>query len=168
MSGHRPCDPEEIFELADGALAPEREQVARTHLAACPPCRRLYEQELRLNSTLGSLRSAEPPCRSVRRGVAMALPTRPWKVRLVWVAVALALLVAASLALSLDGATPAALVVNAVGFFWGLVSGFADVVRAVLWAAGPTLAVALAVGALADVCIAAAVLLATRRRLRQA
>lgn len=98
----------------------------------------------------------------------MALPTRPWKVRLVWVAVALALLVAASLALSLDGATPAALVVNAVGFFWGLVSGFADVVRAVLSAVGPTLAVALAVGALADVCIAAAVLLATRRRLRQA
>lgn len=168
MSGRRPCDPEEIFELADGALAPEREQETRAHLAACPPCRRLYEEELRLNSTLCSLRSAEPACRSVRRGVAMALPTRPWKVRLVWIAVALTLLIAASLALSLDGATPATLVVNAVGFFWGIVSGFADVVRAVLSATGPTLAVALAVGALADLCIAAAVLFATRRRLQQA
>ena len=168
MNGHRPCDPEEIFELADGALPPEREHEARAHLAACPPCRRLYEEELRLNSTLCSLRSAGPPCRSVRRGVAMALPTRPWKARLLWVAVALALLIAASLALSLDGATPAAMVVNLVSFFWGLVSGFADVVRAVLSATGPTLAVALAIGALADLCIAAAVLLATRRRLRQA
>lgn len=168
MSGHRPCDPEEIFELADGALGPEREHEARAHLADCLPCRRLYEEELRLNSTLNYLRSAGPPCRSVRRGVAMALPTRPWKVRLLWVAVAMTLLIAASLALSLDGATPAALVVNAVGFFWGIVSGFADVVRAVLSATGPTLVVALAVGALADLCIAAAVLLASRRRLRQA
>ena len=168
MSGHRPCDPEEIFELADGALAPEREHEARAHLAACPPCRRLYEKELRLNSTLCSLRFAEPPCRSVRRGVAMSLPTRPWKVRVMWVAVALTLLVAASLALSLDGATSAALVVNAIGSFWGLVSGFADVVRTTLSAAGPTIVAALAVGALADLCIAAAVLLATRRRLRQA
>jgi anti-sigma factor RsiW len=168
MSGYRPCDPEEVFELADGALSPEREQEARAHLAACPPCRRLYENELRLNFTLSSLRSAEPPCRSVRKGVAMALPTRAWKVRIAWVAVALTLLIAASLALSLDGATPATLAVNAVGFFWGIVSGFADVVRAVLSAAGPTLAVALAIGALADLCIAAAVLFATRRRLRQA
>jgi anti-sigma factor RsiW len=171
MSGdshHRSCDPEAIFELADGALGPEREHEARAHLAACPACRRLYEEELRLNSTLCSLRSAEPPCRSVRRGVAMALPTRPWKARLVWVAVSLALLISASLALSLDGATPATLAVNAVGFVWGLVSGFADVARTVLSATGPTLAVALAIGALADLCIAAAVILATRRSLRQA
>lgn len=162
------CDPEEIFELADGALGAEREHEVRAHLAACPPCRRLYEEELHLNSSLCSLHAAGPPCRSVHRGVAMALPTRPLKARLLWVAVALALLVAASLALSLDGATPAVLAVNAVGFFWGLVSGFADVVRAVLSAASPTLLVALAVGALADLCIAAAVLLAKRRHLRQA
>lgn len=171
MSGprqHRSCDPEEIFELADGALGPEREHEARAHLAACPPCRRLYEKELHLNSSLCYLQAAEPPCRSVREGVAMALPTRPLKARLVWVAVAMALLIAASLALSLDGATPAALAVNAVGFFWGLVSGVSDVVRTALSAAGPTILVALAVGALVDLCIAATVLFATRRRLRQA
>jgi anti-sigma factor RsiW len=166
--GRRSCDPEAIFELAEGALAPEREREVRTHLTACPGCRESYERELSLNASLSSLEFAEPPCRSVCRGVAMALPTRPLRARLLWSALALALLFAAVLALSLDGTIPVVLAVNAVGFVWGLVSGFADVARVAISAAGPTLLLALAVGALVDLCIAAALLLATRRRVRQA
>ncbi len=166
--GRRSCDPEAIFELAEGALGPEREREVRRHLAACPGCRESYERELSLNASLSSLELAQPPCRSVCRGVAMALPTRPLRARLLWSALALALLFAAVLALSLDGTIPVVLAVNAVGFVWGLVSGFADAARVAISAAGPTLLLALAVGALVDLCIAAALLLATRRRVRQA
>lgn len=162
------CDPEAIFELVEGVLGPEREREVRSHLDACPGCRESYEKELSLNASLSTLEFAEPPCRSVCRGVAMALPTRPLKARLMWSALALALLSAAVLALSLDGAIDAAIAVNAVDFIWGLVSGSADVTRVVLSAAGPTLLIALAVGAVVDLCIAAAVLLVKSRRIWQA
>jgi len=174
MSGPRergergPCDQEEIFELAEGVLGPEREREVRDHLAACPGCREAYERELSLNASLSSLGSSEPPCRSVSRGVAMALPTRPLRARLLWSALALVLLFAAILALGLGGTIPVALAVDAVGFVWGLVSGFADAARLAISAAGPVLSIALAVGALVDLCIAAAYLVATRRRVRQA
>src|SRR5919112_928096 len=88
MSTPRHCDPQVIFELADGALGREQTRVVRDHLEACPGCRKLYEKELRLSAFLGSLELAEP--RSVRPGVAMALPTRPLKARLLWAALALA------------------------------------------------------------------------------
>ncbi len=158
------CDPETIFELADGALGPEREREIRAHLRGCPGCRDLYEEELNLNAFLGALEFAEPPSQSVCRGVAMALPTRPLKVRFLWAALALALLLAASLALSLDGTNPAVFAVNALDVFWGLVSGFADVISAVFVATGTVILGALAVGALLDLLIAATVLLLTRRR----
>lgn len=164
---HR-CDPEAIFELAEGVLGPEREREVRTHLKTCPACRESYETELNLNATLSTLGYAEPPCRSVCRGVAMALPTRPLKARLMWSALALALLGAAVLAMSLDGVIPAAIAVNALDFMWGLVSGSADVIRVALSATGPTLLIALAVGAVVDLCIAAAVLIVKSRRVRQA
>ena len=127
MSGARRCDPEVIFELADGALGPERAREIRDHLEACPDCRELYEKELELSAFLGSLELAEP--RSVCPGVAMALPTRPLKARLLWATLALALL---------------------------------------LVAAGPVLLAALAVGALLDLSLAAALLWMTRRRARAA
>jgi anti-sigma factor RsiW len=166
MSTPRRCDPQVIFELADGALGPEREREIRKHLEACPGCRKLYEKELELSALLDSLELAEP--RSVCPGVAMALPTRPLKARLLWTAVALALLVVASLALSLEGTPPAVFAVNALGVFWGVVSGFADVARTILVAAGPVLLAALAVGALLDLSLAAALLWMTRRRARAA
>ncbi|MDP8948887.1 MAG: zf-HC2 domain-containing protein [Actinomycetota bacterium] len=159
-SPHR-CDPQVIFELADGALGPGRSREVRDHLEACPGCRRLYEKEQELNAFLGSLEFAES--RSVCPGVAMALPTRPLKARLLWAALALALLLLASLALSLDGTNPAVFAVNALGVFWGVVSGFADVARTILVAAGPLLLVALVVGALLDLFLAAALLWMTRR-----
>jgi predicted anti-sigma-YlaC factor YlaD len=166
MNDARRCDPELIFELADGELGPERAREIRDHLEACPGCRELYEKELELNAFLDSLELAEP--RSVCPGVAMALPTRPLKARLLWAVLALALLLIASLALSLDGTNPAVFAVNALGVFWGVVYGFADVARTVLIAAGPVLLVALAVGVLLDVSLAAALLWTTRRRAREA
>ena len=162
------CDPEMIFELADGALGPEREREIRAHLRRCAECRDVYEKELSLNAFLDTLQFAEPPAQSVCRGVAMALPTRPLKARFLWAALALALLVVASLALSLDGTNPAAFAVDALDVFWGLVSGFADVISAVFVAAGTVILGALAVGALLDLLIAATVLVLTRRRTRTA
>ena len=162
MSTPRRCDPQVIFELADGGLGPELIREVRAHLEACPGCRKLYEKELELSAFLGSLELVEP--RSVRPGVAMALPTRPLKARLLWGTLALALLLVASLALGLDGTHPAGFAVNALGVFWGVVSGFADVATTVLVAVGPLLLVALAVGALFDLSLAAALLWMTRRR----
>ena len=166
MNGPRRCDPQLIFELADGALGPERAREVRDHLQACPDCRVLYDREQKLNAALDSLEFAES--RSIRRGVVMALPTRPLKARLLWAALALALLLAASLALSLDGTHPAVFAVNALGVFWGVVSGFAGAAQTMLVAAGPVILVALVVGALLDLSLAAALLWTTRRRPRAA
>jgi hypothetical protein len=58
--------------------------------------------------------------------------------------------------------------VNALGVFWGVVSGFADVAQTILVAAAPVILVALAVGALLDLFLAAALLWTTRRRAREA
>ena len=170
MSGprERRCDPEAVFELADGALGAERGREARAHLDECPGCRELYEEELQLNALLRSAELAEPRSRSVCPMVAMALPTRPLKARLLWASAAVVLLLVASLALSLDGANPAVFAVNALDAFWGVVSGFADVVSATLVAVGPILLVALAVGALLDLCLVTAFLWTTRRRAREA
>lgn len=161
------CDPEAIFELADGGLGTRREHEVRAHLRGCPECRDLYDKELNLNAFLDTLEFAELRSRSVCRGVVMALPTRPLKARLLWAALALVLLLAASLALSLDGTNPAVFAMNILGFFWGLVSGFEDVVRTILVATGTALLIVLAVGALLDLLIAATVLALTRRRARE-
>ena len=158
------CDPEEIFELAEGVLGPEREREVRVHVGRCRGCRALYESELALNASLGSLEFVEH--RSVCRAVAMALPTRSVKVRLLWAGLAVALLFVASLALSLDGTNPAIFAVDALVMFWGFVSGSADVVRVLLAEVGPALLVAVAVGALLDLIIAAAYLSVSRRRAR--
>jgi anti-sigma factor RsiW len=166
MSSPRHCDPQVIFELADGALGPERAREVRTHLEACPSCRELYEKEQELNAFLDSLELTEP--RSVCSSVVMALPTRPLKARLLWATLALSLLLVASVALSLDGTNPAVFAVNALGVFWGVVSGFADVAQTILVAAGPVIFVALVVGALLDLFLAAALLWTTRRRTRAA
>ena len=160
------CDPKEVFELADGGLPPGRGPEVRAHLERCPSCKRLYEEELELSSRMGALEVGE--ARSVCREVAMALPTRLAGVRILWAGLATALLAAVSLALSLDGTNPAALVVDAVGAFWGFVSGLAEVAEAFFVTAGPVLLVAFGVGAVLDLLIAGAVFSVSRRRAREA
>lgn len=161
------CDPEAVFEFADGELGPERAREVRAHLEDCPECRELYEKELDLNAFLGSLEFSELRSRSVSRGVAMALPTRPVKARLMWTLLALPLLLVALLALDLSGESPVTLIVGATGWF-SLVAGWWEVIQTTLAAGGSALAVALAAGALLDLVVAAAVLAASRRRPREA
>ena len=160
------CDPERVFELADGGLSAEAEREARAHVNRCPACMELYREELDLSASIGSLAVGEP--RSVCREVAMALPTRLVGCRILWAGLAVALLATVSLALSLDGTNPAALAVDSVVAFWGFVSGLAEVAEAFLAAAGPALLVALGVGAVVDLLIAGVVFSVSRRRAREA
>ena len=166
MKGPYPCDPEPIFELADGSLSQEQAREVRTHLRDCRGCLDLYERELRLNTSLGSLAFEEP--RSVCRGVAMALPTRSLRARLLWAVLALALLLTTSVTMMLGGINPAALAVETVSVFWGFVAGLADMVRVVFAAVGPALLVALALGAFVDLALVALYLSVSRRRAREA
>jgi anti-sigma factor RsiW len=160
------CDPERLFELADGGLSPEAEREVRDHVGRCPACMELYREELDLSASIGSL--AVGPTRSVCREVAMALPTRLVGGRILWAGLAVMLLGVVSLALSFDGTNPAALAVDAVVAFWGFVSGLAEVAEAFLAAAGPALLVALGVGAVVDLLIAGVVVSVSRRRAREA
>ena len=98
----------------------------------------------------------------------MALPTRLVGGRILWAGLAVALLAAVSLALSLDGTNPAALVVDSVVAFWGFVSGLAEVAEAFLAPAGTALLVALGIGAVVDLLIAGVVFSVSRRRAREA
>ena len=70
--------------------------------------------------------------------------------------------------LILQGTNLAVLVVEAMNLFWGFVAGLADVIQVVFAAIGPALLVALAVGALVDLVIAAVYLSVSRRRAREA
>jgi hypothetical protein len=166
MSAPYHCDPEPIFELADGSLGPEREREVRTHLRDCQGCRNLYESELWLNASLGSLDFDQP--RSVCRGVAMALPTRSLRARLLWAGLAVVLLLTTSVTMMLSGSNLAALFIEAVVIFWGFAVGMADVIQVVFAVVGPALLVALAVGAVVDLAIAAVYLVVSRRRAREA
>ena len=161
------CDPRAVFELANGALGPERERDVRGHLTSCSGCRELYEREVGLVTLLGDVDFRAPDA-SVRREVVMALPTRCVGARLMWGALAVALLVAALLALVMDGANPLVPAADAVDLFRGFVLGVTDVTQTVFVVAGPTIVVALAVGAVLDLVIAAVVLAKSRRKTTQA
>lgn len=163
------CDPEKVFELADGNLDSGQERKVRGHLASCPGCLELYERELDLNAFLSSLDFSRMRSRSVCQSVAMALPTRPASTRVLWGLLASALLVAALVSLELHGTEPVILTMSILGACWGLVAGSADVARAILAAAGTTILLALALGALMDVLIALAIFSVSRgRRAREA
>lgn len=164
------CDPERVFELAEGSLETDEEREVREHLTSCAGCRELYDRELHLNLYLNSLDfSRVCYSRSVCSGVAMALPTRAAKVRILWGLLASALLVAALVSLELNGTEPVSLAISALGTCWGLIAGSAHVARAVFAAAGTTILLALALGALTDVLIALAVVSVNRgRRAREA
>jgi hypothetical protein len=166
VNGPLPCDPEPIFELADGSLAPERERELRAHFRDCGGCRALYERELRLNASLGTLEFEET--KSVCRGVAMALPTRSTRARLLWAGLAVVVLLTTSIAMMFSGTNLAVFAVDAMNVFWGFVASFADVIQVVFAAIGQALLVALAIGAFVDLVIAAVYLAVSRRRAREA
>jgi anti-sigma factor RsiW len=167
VSGHPKkdcgCDPELVFELADGTLDPAREREVRTHLDECPGCRQLYERDVSLSAFLGSVEFAELRSRSVCREVAMAIPTRPARARLLWGALALGLLMVALLALHASGVNPAGPVAGLLGVFLSVTSGFADAALRLLGMASSIVLVALLAGAVADLLIAAAIFSAARR-----
>lgn len=163
------CDPEKIFELADGRaglerLNPEQERKMQEHFASCPECRELYERELDLNAFLSSLDFSEVRTRSVSQGVAMALPTRSSGARLLWGLLAGALLLAAFFSSGVNGTDPVLLLMRALGACWDFVVGLADVAHEVFAVAGPTILLLLALGAMVDLLIALVVLFASRHR----
>ena len=164
------CDPKKVFEFAEGSLETGQEREVREHLASCAGCRERYERELGLSADLSSLDlSGACSSRSVCQRVAMALPTRPTKVRVLWGLLASTILVAALVTLELNGAEPVTLATSVLGACWGVVAGSANVARAVFTAAGTTILLALALGALADVLIALAVVSVSRgHRAREA
>lgn len=168
------CDPEKIFELADascspGGLDPEGEQQMREHLRSCPGCRELYERELSLNASLGSLDFPAGCCRSVSQGVAMALPTRSLKARILWGLLATVLFMVAFVCLGFSDTKPVVLTMDTLGMCWDFIAGLANMARVVLTIAAPVIILVLALGALADLLIALMILLASRyRRAREA
>jgi predicted anti-sigma-YlaC factor YlaD len=166
VNGPLHCDPESVFELADGSLGSEREREIRAHLRDCSSCRTLYERELRLNASLSSLELEETD--SVCRSVAMALPTRSTKARFLWAVLAVVLLLTASVAMIFFATNLAVLVVDAMNVFWGLVVGLADVIQVIFASIGQALLIALTIGAFVDLVIAAVYLAVSRRRAREA
>lgn len=98
----------------------------------------------------------------------MALPTRSAGARLVWGLLAAMLLVSALVSVELEATEPVILAMSILGTFGALISSSAEVLRAVLDAAGPTILLLLVLGALADVVIALAVVLSRRRRAQEA
>jgi hypothetical protein len=98
----------------------------------------------------------------------MALPTRSLRARLLWAGLAVVLLLITSVTMMLGGTNFAAIFLEALSVFWGFVAGLADVIQVVFAAVGPALLVALAVGAVVDLAIAAVYLSVSRRRAREA
>lgn len=164
-----PCDPEKVFDLAEGSLEPEQSRETRKHLVSCSGCRELYERELELNACLSSLDFSGIRSRSVCQNVAMALPTRPREVRFLWGVLAAALFVAALVTLEFNGVEPVLFAMSILGVLWGWISGSADVARAVFVATDSTILPLLALGALLDALIALTVVAVSRgRRAREA
>ena len=66
-------------------------------------------------------------------------------------------------AIGADGVSPVTYWASVVGEFWGYISGIIAFLSTMLTVAGSTLLIALAVGALVDLVIAAAIVSAARR-----
>lgn len=162
------CDPEAVFELVDGALGPNRRREVSSHLERCPGCRGHYEREKALSENLCSMESAKFEAPSVCREVAMALPTRSARMRFLWAALAVGILLSAGVALSLDGMNPFVMASGPLGVFWGVGSGAADVAAMMLSFVGPIIVVAFAAGAVFDILVAGVVFSALRRQAGEA
>lgn len=162
------CDPEMIFEFSERSLDAGRTREAKLHLEECPGCRDLYEREVRINERLGSLKFSETNQRSVCESVAMALPTRQMKARLLWAVLAVGLLGIALFALGAQDASPTAFVMEAVEAFQGTSMLLIDLLGTTLAAAGSIVLIALAVGAVLDLLLVGVLFSVSRRRTREA
>lgn len=159
------CSAEEIFEFCEGGLQSPHEHAVRAHLRHCAACRRLYERELSLSAALCF--PGEEDSGSGRRGgaaskVALALPTRSAAARAVWGSGAAALLALALSSLALHSVQPISFGTDFMATLWGFTSGVSDAAGILLVVAGPTILVALVVGAFVDVLIAATLLAVAR------
>ena len=151
---NRGCDPEKVFELADGGLSVDKEREVRAHLSTCPGCRELYKRERDLSAFLGSLDFSRVHSRSVCQSVAMALPTRPLGARVLWGLLAGTLLVAALVSLELNGTEPVILAVSILSACWGITVGSPEASRAGFGVAVSSVRGALGLGANAATLIA--------------
>lgn len=161
------CDPEAVFELADGALGPSGRREMLSHLEGCPGCKKSYEHEKKLTRGLGGTGAPEPAFRSVCREVAISLPTRTAKARLSWAALAAFILLVTVVAMSLEGTSPVVPATGTLDMFLGFASLFADLSATMLAFAAPVIVIALAAGAIFDAVIAGVVYSAIRRRTGQ-
>lgn len=166
-AGRGACDPEGIFELADGQATGERARAVRSHLDRCPGCRNLYEREVALNERLGAFDGCHAPGRSVSRMVAMALPTRTAQARAVWAMLATALSLSALLALEVSGRSLAMILFDAASWSSGAFAGTWDVGRILFTVVGRWVVIALLVGVVIDLALAAVVAVIFARRDRR-
>ena len=158
------CDPVLLFELAERSLDAGRARELNLHLGACPECRKRYEREVRINECLGSLKFSEAGQRSVCESVAMALPTRPVKARLLWAVLAAGLLAISLFALGSQGAGTVAFVMDAVEAFQGTSMMLTDLLGTALAAAGSIALAALVLGAVLDLLLVGILFSVSRRR----
>ncbi len=86
------CDPEVVFELADGALTPDRHNEVREHIQVCYECACLYERECGLNESLGAMEFEESEERSVCLLYTYDAADGSFRVRFLWSALAVAML----------------------------------------------------------------------------
>ena len=164
--GKGSCDPEAVFELADGQVGAKTASV-RLHLENYSGCRELYEREVALNERLGGFDGCAVSGRSVSRMVAMALPTRTARARAVWAMLAVALSLSAMLALEVSGRSPAILIFDAAAWSSGGLSGLWDVAGMLFAIVGRWVVIALIVGITLDLIIAAVVAAIFARRNRR-
>ncbi|TCJ15663.1 hypothetical protein E0L93_12675 [Rubrobacter taiwanensis] len=164
-----PYGEEDIFQLVEGELDPGRRRALRAHLRGCAACRERYERELMLSDSLRSLgRSELRETPSIACQVAMALPTRSGRARIMWTLFGAVLFALAVVALELRDVSLITAGMEVLGFSWGVASGLAGMLRIFFTAAGSFILLALAVGALIDLGIAAGWILFRRRRAREA
>ena len=148
------CSREELFELSEGMLEGERARQLRSHLRECSQCKEEYLRELRLNGSLSSsLRSSTSSgSGGLLRSVAMSLPTRSRRGRMLWGAAGALLLVAALGALVAQGTFVVEPFMAATGTCHAFVMESADVAKLVLSVSGslalPLLAAVVAINVL--------------------
>lgn len=159
-------DEQELFEMVEGALESGREHELSAHLEKCPECYETYRRECGLSDSLRSSLDGASSCRGKRflRSVAMALPTRSRRFRMLWGIGGAFLLLAAVLALQAREVSPFVSFMQLTEAFNAFVMNFADTMEIMISAAGYVLLPVLGAVILANAVIAVLTLSMLRRR----